>query len=984
MQRLIRSNHGFGLLVLSVALLTACGPSGGPVDNGSDVSSDLPVVDVEDPDVPIEDVRDALDAREEDDGTTVVDVYDAGQDVPVDVSDVSDVADVADDINDAAVDVSDVADVSDTADVIQDEGPAPCDDDGLACTVEARGDDGQCSSTIIEGWCVISDACVEGGTVNPANICQECLPEQSTTDWTAILAKECDDGINCTIDDACDATAVCAGAPVVCPDDGESCTVESCQENDGTCRTTTLNNGSSCLDDGNQCTYDRCQGGVCTHTVKLAAACSDGDLCTQGDACDSQARCVGTPKNCPDDGNICTDNFCDPATGQCAMTRHDDRRPCEDYNGCTLNDGCRNGECTGDRKDCNDGDPCTFDNCIDGPVGECDHPPVLGACEDGDLCTRGETCNALGICQGGTTFECNDYNNCTDDYCDSSIGCVFASTFDYCDDTNPCTVDDICGEDGVCAGTPKDCDDGNDCTRDYCFLGNCHHDNEPDSIPCDDGDICTIGGTCKTGNCQSSADLDCSDTDPCTDDLCDPLTGCYTASHDCDDNNPCTNDECQTGIGCVYTPNSSLCNDNDPCTEADVCSNSVCAGTPIDCYDGDPCTIDQCVNGLCVNPPNTGECDDGNACTTGERCYDNVCTNGQPVDCYDFSDCTTDSCDPDVGCVNTPISGSCDDGTTCTLNDRCSEGLCVGDVLDCSDGNFCTNDLCHEMNGCYWENNAFMCDDGNPCTNDDQCGGGTCQGQNVFRSPLMKAGTYLIGTDGNAGNGLDVDLKSDTCSPANKCASGIDNAFAAMTLMVKDQFNPDLVTGVAAGDLAMFLEPESPGPVGSPFEMKVIFGEQTLPLSCNPATSGCKYLAFKGDTIGTCTAKYALTANTSMSHISAGGQNSEAVVYFMIGTHPMPVALKWARVEADVTISGNNVTSGTGILAGAINKLAFKNALAAVPEANFIHYSRSEVILNVDQNLPMDVDVDGVGGAESSTIGIKFNIVQGEVVGRTN
>ncbi len=983
---MVRRTFGISVCIPAFFALVAfagCGPTNEPSDTGSDTFADVHADDVVGGDDSPADVADARDTVAPDDGIQPADVTDASDHGTPDTADTTDtdiMQDIVPDVNDV---VADVEDAVDAFDVIQDEGPGPCEDDGLECTVETRADDGICYSTVSEGWCVIEDACVEAGTVNAENTCFECVPELMVTEWSVVVDKVCDDRFNCTTGDACNSDGVCAGTATVCTDDGESCTVEACSESDGACHTTTLNNGSACADDGNQCTYDRCNGGICKHTLKTAAACDDGNKCTTGDACNASAECVGTPKICSDDGNVCTDNSCDPATGQCAMVRYDDNRPCEDYNWCTMVDGCRNGVCTGDEQDCADDDPCTFDSCVDGPAGYCDHTPILGSCEDGNLCTRGETCNAAGVCQGGVAFECNDYNACTDDSCDPDVGCVFASNFGYCNDTDPCTVGDICDEDGKCAGIPMDCNDGNDCTRDYCFRGNCNHDPQPDGTGCDDHNVCTIGGSCKAAVCIPANNLDCSDGEPCTDDLCDPLSGCYTVPHVCNDGNACTNDSCVPGTGCVAVNNSNLCNDGDPCTEVDMCTGGVCAGTPLDCRDGDPCTLDQCVGGICMNPQNYGDCDDGDACTTGEKCFDRVCGNGFVLDCYDFSDCTTDSCDSELGCINTPISGGCDDGTVCTVGDKCSAGECVGTAINCSDDNFCTNDLCDPLDGCFWENNALLCDDGNPCTAVDQCGGGSCHGTTVFRTPLMKSGTYVIGSDGNAGSGLDIDGDSGTCAPTGKCASGIDNAFAAMTLMVKDQFNPDLVTGIAAGDLAMFLEPEEPGPVGSPFEMKVFFGEQTAPTTCNPAVGGCNYLAFKDDTIGSCTVKYAIQASTASSHISAGGKTYEAVVYFMIGTYPVAVPLKWARVEADVTISGNSVTGGTGILAGAVNKTEFKYALAAVPESYFTHYSRSVVILNVDQNLPMDADVDGNGVKESSSIGIKFTIVPGNVVGRT-
>jgi hypothetical protein len=43
--------------------------------------------------------------------------------------------------------------------------------------------------------------------------------------------------------------------------------------------------------------------------------CDDGDVCTVGDACDGLGGCKATGRlNC-DDGNPCTRDDCDPATG---------------------------------------------------------------------------------------------------------------------------------------------------------------------------------------------------------------------------------------------------------------------------------------------------------------------------------------------------------------------------------------------------------------------------------------------------------------------------------------------------------------------------------------------------------------------------------------------------------------------------------------------------------------------------------------------
>src|ERR1700712_3726740 len=79
-------------------------------------------------------------------------------------------------------------------------------------------------------------------------------------------------------------------------------------------------------DDGNPCTDDYCQGGACTHETSSAGnPCDDSDACNGAETCDGNGACVpGTPVSA-DDGNACTTDACDPATGN---TTHTPQNPC--------------------------------------------------------------------------------------------------------------------------------------------------------------------------------------------------------------------------------------------------------------------------------------------------------------------------------------------------------------------------------------------------------------------------------------------------------------------------------------------------------------------------------------------------------------------------------------------------------------------------------------------------------------------------------
>ena len=79
----------------------------------------------------------------------------------------------------------------------------------------------------------------------------------------------------------------------------------------------------------------------------------------------------------------------------------------------------------------------------------------------------------------------------------------------------------------LCAN--KTCNDNNVCTTDSCVAatGACQFDGVPQNgKPCDDGSICTTGEKCSAGVCQGGTVGSCDDFKVCTDDSCDPATGC--------------------------------------------------------------------------------------------------------------------------------------------------------------------------------------------------------------------------------------------------------------------------------------------------------------------------------------------------------------------------------------------------------------------------------------------------------------------------
>ncbi len=335
-------------------------------------------------------------------------------------------------------------------------------------------------------------------------------------------------------------------------DDGIADCVDDDRDGDGA-----LNDEDNCPDVPNEDQSDIDGDG-------LGDACDDdmdGDGVLNAQDCDptnpkaypgGTEVCDGADNDCNgntdegtcDDGELCTDDACDPQAG-CSNTPNS--LPCDDGDACTENDGCKDGSCAGDPVlTCDDGNPCTDDLCD--PVIGCSYPPNDLPCDDGNACTQDDQCQGS-ACIGGLPPVCDDGNDCTTDACDPATGCTFKPNSLPCDDGDACTTGDKC-IDGTCTGGPPlPCSDGEVCTDDGCDAQQgCVF--TPIDGPCDDGDACTTDDHCDAGTCVGGAPLQC------------------------DDGIACTVDQCVSGAGCLSTPDDTLCDDDWACT-IDVCNPSV-------------------------------------------------------------------------------------------------------------------------------------------------------------------------------------------------------------------------------------------------------------------------------------------------------------------------------------------------------------------------------------------------------------------------
>ena len=351
---------------------------------------------------------------------------------------------------------------------------------------------------------------------------------------------------------------------------------------------------------------------------------------------------------------------------------------------------------------CETGEPycCPGDDPLLGYYCICQVGNTLGdpiACDEGMICDEGGCVTGCNIstkrcnpeepleaqrCGTNQTWESleictTDFPNCWEPYCQNGDCFERALSNISCSDGNPCTINDTC-ENGICSGEPMECDDGNICTSGQCQSGNCVYDPDNEGATCRTDDPCNLWA-CHLGQCEIVGEPHiCDDGDPCTLGVCD------AEDPNADEN------------GCVFVFQDNI------------------------------------------------ECDDGKFCTVGEYCDPETksCTGGTLKQCNDNNVCTRDTCVENIqSCQNIPISGTCDDGDPCTLEDRCDDGRCVrrpgSDLRNCDDGNQCTSDSCDASNpdadelGCVYNveiMNGTDCnaDDDDICTPDDTCSDGVC------------------------------------------------------------------------------------------------------------------------------------------------------------------------------------------------------------------------------------------------------------------
>jgi hypothetical protein len=141
-----------------------------------------------------------------------------------------------------------------------------------------------------------------------------CDAMQGCVSTPAAEGAPCDDGLFCTVNDACHG-GTCAGTPMQCPPATEPCQANTCSESTQACESGAAPDGTSCTGTNACLAMQTCSGGACAGGVPAndGMPCTSTSACTTNGACASGV-CAGTPVTACVSGDGCCPPGCTLAT----------------------------------------------------------------------------------------------------------------------------------------------------------------------------------------------------------------------------------------------------------------------------------------------------------------------------------------------------------------------------------------------------------------------------------------------------------------------------------------------------------------------------------------------------------------------------------------------------------------------------------------------------------------------------------------------
>ncbi|MCO4762224.1 MAG: hypothetical protein KC502_12010 [Myxococcales bacterium] len=380
--------------------------------------------------------------------------------------------------------------------------------------------------------------------------------------------------------------------------------------------------------------------------------------------------------------------------------------------------GCVGKDCCKSDLDCNDGLACTTETC--GSKGACEVTFTAGYCAIDGKCIKSGTAgpSACAVC---------DPKKDTAKWSAKAAGAS-------CDDKQICTTGDVCDAKGLCSGKVKAgcCTGDAGCvSEDSCKIGTCNKAAGTCSFS-DKTGCCSSGACCDTKLQKIKAKGSPCSTSPVKAEFrcegsavqkrealagCDGVgaTSCSAQAATLVWGSWKTIQSCAKGQACKLTS----------ADKAPVCENTgTGCGKAADCNDNNPCTTDSCSAGKCSNQTKVGccvfasDCDDGNGCTT-DTCANNTCKNAAKV-CTAPSSCESGACDVKTGkCTASVSPKSCKiDGACYAAGAKHSKDGCLVCEPSKSQTSWsltgvcsCTKGACCDVKAGRIKEKAAQCDD---------------------------------------------------------------------------------------------------------------------------------------------------------------------------------------------------------------------------------------------------------------------------------
>lgn len=529
-------------------------------------------------------------------------------------------------------------------------------EDGTACSVDIECDSGYCDN----GRCC-------SNTAGDAPLCCAEDADCGALDGDAICRQITSDGCRGSRPVGRCIDFECVAEDVESP---EGCLGESCR--DGQCLV------GAVFDSPHVCAGD----GSCLEVDDVS--CDDGDPCTE-DICDAQDGCKSAPwtgegdvacysadpvtrgvgacrdgvVSCRDGVNVGCEGDVGPAEGEVCngvdddcngLTDDDTEAECFPYL-CGGEGGCRVA-CSGD-EDCAAGNFCDGDSCV-------------GTGDNGAQCERDDECRSA-HCSGGVCCEAglccradSDCESLDDAVCDEASvhGCRGTRVEGVCGDDSSCTTEQH-GDDSVCDDMvcdPASCTEELRVPEAVCRASGCVREETRSCSPyacangeclseCHGDEDCSGGAVCFTEQCGSLPDgAPCDEASQCESQLCSNGFCCAGSGLCCggDDADCAALDgepTCDDPSGCRGTRVVGRCGSDFVCAAEVVADPAACDG--VQCGDADCINLDG--GPLVLEGLETQQCDERGGCSKVVRdCRDagsGECTSNSGIAGFTCNDC---------------------------------------------------------------------------------------------------------------------------------------------------------------------------------------------------------------------------------------------------------------------------------------------------------------------------------------------------------